>query len=236
MFLHQFGFLGRQFTRLVQDVERDAHFANVMQHGADAQYLQLFFRHAQVATHAQCQDTNTQAVLRGIRIAVFKLGKTGEGVRVADDALHNFADYLLRALGVEGSAETDVFHNLAGQDQGLIVCFTNQGNFLFQGGLVEVFVFTLPGFVRFRGLFQYFEFEFGAGLLGLFLLFIPLLFRGLWQDPGLLGIDIDVLAVAADFLELFRVGKLKALEQKWCLEPWAIKLGDIHADFQLSDI
>ena len=52
MFLYQFGFLGRQFTRLVQDVERYAHFTDVMQHGADAQYLQLFLRHTQVTTHA----------------------------------------------------------------------------------------------------------------------------------------------------------------------------------------
>ena len=114
-------------------------------------------------------------MLRGVGVAVFKLGKAGEGIRVADDALHDFADYLFRTFGVKRLAETYVFHNFVGQDQGLIVRFTNQGDFLFQRGLVEVIVITRAGLVWLGGILQDFELEFGAGLLGLFLLFIPLL-------------------------------------------------------------
>ena len=46
-------------------------------------------------------------------------------------------------------------------------------------------------------------------------------------------IDHDPFAVLAQLLQLLVVLEQKALQQKWCIDPWPIEIGDKHPGLEV---
>ena len=109
---HESEFFFCQLARLVDDIVRDFHFADVMQQRAKPEQVQLLVRKIQMTTEGEREHAHAQTVERGVFVLVLELVEAHERIRVADDAVDHVGNDFFCAAGVDAAAETHILHDV----------------------------------------------------------------------------------------------------------------------------
>ena len=92
MRFHHGEFLRGQPAGFVQYLQGDSHLADVVQQRAQAQHVQLILGQAQRTTEAEREDADIHAVNGRVLVAILEVREPYGGIRIAHDAIGQFAD------------------------------------------------------------------------------------------------------------------------------------------------
>ena len=112
MLLHDLELMGLIAPRLVQDLDRNQRFPDIVQQHPGSQLQQRRPLIPEMSPDRQCQGRRVDGMEKGVFVEAFETCETGERVMVAQNAVSHAPDYFTDRLHVQRTAHPNIFHGM----------------------------------------------------------------------------------------------------------------------------